>query len=148
MAFEHFVGEVEPRLRRTLVVTYGGEVGLEATADALAYAWEHWDRLASCPNPAGYLFRVGQTSARRQRRPSLTAWPPVPPEEPNFEPGLLPALIALSEQQRAVVMLVHGYGWSLREVAAMLDLSLSTVRNHLDRALSRLRHALEVDHVG
>jgi len=45
-------------------------------------------------------------------------------------------------------MLVHGYGWSLREVAAMLDLSLSTVRNHLDRALSRLRRALEVDHVG
>jgi len=35
------------------------------TAEALAYAWENWDRLSSMKNPVGYLYRVGQSRARR-----------------------------------------------------------------------------------
>jgi RNA polymerase sigma factor (sigma-70 family) len=142
------VAEAEPRLRKALVATYGAQVGREATLDALAYAWEHRDRLGSWANPTPYLYRVGQSSARRQLRPLPAAWP-VEPEEPrSFEPGLGPALAALSEQQRAAVVLVHGYGWPLREVAGLLDVSASTVRIHLDRALRRLRKALEADRVG
>ena len=146
--FEQFVAEVEPRLRRALVATYGAQVGREATVDALGYAWEHRERLRSWANPTGYLYRVGQTSARRQLRPLPAAWPIDPGEPPAFEPGLGPALTALSEQQRAVVVLVHGYGWSQPEVAALLEISASTVRNHLDRALRRLRKTLEEDRVG
>ena len=40
----------------------------EAAADAMAYAWRHWDTLASMANPVGYLYRVGQTSIRTQTR--------------------------------------------------------------------------------
>src|SRR3954468_22944054 len=64
-AFGDFVTLVEQRLRRALVAAYGAEVGREATADALAWAWQHWDRVQGMANPAGYLWRVGQTSARR-----------------------------------------------------------------------------------
>jgi RNA polymerase sigma factor (sigma-70 family) len=71
----------------------------------------------------------------------------VPDDESTFEPGLRPALEALSEQQRAVVVLVHGYGWSQREVADLLNVSASTVRNHLERAMRRLRKTLEANHV-
>ena len=146
--FERFVAQVEPRLRKGLVATYGAQVGREATVDALGYAWEHRERLRSWANPTGYLYRVGQTSARRQLRPLPAAWPIDPGEPPAFEPELGPALAALSEQQRAVVVLVHGYGWPLQEVAGLLEVSASTVRNHLDRALRRLRKALEGDRVG
>jgi RNA polymerase sigma factor (sigma-70 family) len=154
-AFERFVIDVEPRLRRALVATYGAQVGREATVDALAYAWEHRARLSVMTNPAGYLYRVGQTSARRQRTVEANALDVatraamVGPSDdpPAFEPALGPALAALSEQQRAGVVLVHGYGWSLREAAGVLGVSVSTLRNHLERAMTRLRKALEVDHV-
>ena len=134
-----------PGLRAALVGAYGPEVGLDSASEALAYGWEHWGRLAEMDNPSGYLFRVGQTAARRltRRPPSF----PEPPQEalPDFEPGLLPALAALSDQQRVCVLLVHGFGWPIVEVAALLDVSHATARTHLMRGLSHLREALEVD---
>src|SRR3954469_564205 len=78
-AFEQFVATTGPRLRVALVARYGVDVGVEACADALAYAWEHWPRVSAMANAAGYLFRVGQTSARRQAR---LGQPPLFPEEP------------------------------------------------------------------
>lgn len=39
-SFTVFVKEVEPRLRHALVAVYGQEQGRDATAEALAYAWE------------------------------------------------------------------------------------------------------------
>jgi DNA-directed RNA polymerase specialized sigma24 family protein len=40
--------------------------------------------------------------------------------------------------------MVHAYGWGQTEVADLLDVSPSTVRTHLARALTRLQNALEV----
>ena len=56
----------------------------------------------------------------------------------------MPALGRLSPQQRAVVMLVCAFDWSQVEVADLLEVSTSTVREHLNRALDRLREELEV----
>jgi RNA polymerase sigma-70 factor (ECF subfamily) len=151
--FDDFVGLVEPRLRRALVAAYGAEPGRDATADALAWAWQHWERVRGMDNPAGYLWRVGQTSVRsaaRRRHRELTAVVEVELQaadghrEPRVEPGLDAALAALSPQQRAAVVLVHGYGYSLSEAADALACSISTVRNHVQRALKRLHAALEV----
>lgn len=145
-AFAAFVADSEPRLRRALVATYGPVIGRDATVDALSWAWEHWSRLEPMSNSVGYLYRVGQTAARRH----LVSRPLVLPSrdesgEPDPMPELAPALARLSEQQRAVVMLVHGYGFSQREVADLLDLGVSTVREHLGRAMKRLHELLE-DH--
>ena len=54
-SFTEFVTEAEPRLKRALCVGFGIERGVEATADALAYGWEHWERIRLMSNPAGYL---------------------------------------------------------------------------------------------
>ena len=54
--FEAFVREVEPRLRRAFVGCRGTDGATEATAEALAYGWEHWDELRVMENPAGYLL--------------------------------------------------------------------------------------------
>lgn len=61
--FTSFCTEVEPRLRRALVAAYGPDLGSDAAADAFAWAWEHFDRVDDMANPAGYLWRVGQTSS-------------------------------------------------------------------------------------
>jgi RNA polymerase sigma-70 factor (ECF subfamily) len=141
--FADFVHEVEPRLRVGLVATYGPADGREATVDALSWAWEHWDELQRMNNPAGYLYRVGQSAVRRFAPRPIPHAPRYHEEQPMPSPELVPALARLSEQQRTVVLLVHGFGWSQRDVASMLDLSASTVREHLSRALARLRRELE-----
>jgi hypothetical protein len=41
-AFTRFVKETEPRLSLALAAAYGLEVGAEATADAMAWAWKRW----------------------------------------------------------------------------------------------------------
>lgn len=144
VSFDQFAAIAGPRLRAGLVAAYGPEVGADATAEALAYAWEHWQRISDMENPAGYLYRVGQTAARRARRPQGFLPQPDTRDLPAFEPGLLPALEALSELQRSCVVMVHAFGWSQAEVAELLDISPSTVRTHLARGLTRLQQRLEV----
>jgi peroxiredoxin/dihydrofolate reductase/DNA-directed RNA polymerase specialized sigma24 family protein len=140
-SFEAFVRVAEPRLRRALVAAYGFEDGRDATAEAFAYAWENWERLQHVANLAGYLFRVGQSRSRRRRRAPVlfdtSCW-----AEYSFEPGLPAALAALSQRQRLVVVLVHGYGYTLREVAELTGIGQTTARNHLERGLARLRAIL------
>jgi RNA polymerase sigma-70 factor (ECF subfamily) len=141
-AFAQFVREAEPRLRRSLVAAYGDERGRDAAAEALANAWEHWERVREMENPMGYLYRVGR-SRTRQRRP-VAVDPYVPRAEPWVEPGLDGALARLTENQRIAVVLVHGFGWHMREVAELIDVGVTTVQNHLDRGLAKLRLALAV----
>ncbi len=145
MRFETFLAEHRAQLTAGLVASYGPEAGQEAAAEAMAYGWQHWERLQAMDNPVGYLYRVGQTAARSQRRPSGYLPEKPAPGLPDFEPGLAPALEALSEQQRACVLLVHALGWSKADAARLLDLDVSTVRTHLTRGLDRLRASLKVE---
>lgn len=146
-SFSVFVSEVEPRLRAALVASFGPEVGREMTAEALAYGWEHWDRVGGLENPAGYLYAVGRSKGRRLRRRRPVVLPGVPlGVDPWIEPGLPAALASLTEQQRTVIALHHGYEWSLGEVADMLGVSKATVQNHQRRGLNKLRRRLGVSY--
>ena len=139
--FEEFYDQAEPRLRRALVAAYGTERGREATAEALAWAWEHWSDVAGMANPVGYLYRVGQSRTRpRRRRPVFD----IPTRtEVEIEPGLPAALASLSERQRVAVVLVYGFGWTHREVAELTGTSASSVQNHVERGMRRLRRTIE-----
>lgn len=143
--FTAFVREVEPRLRWALVARLGPERGREATAEALAYGWEHWHRIRGLENPAGYLYRVGERRGRRLWRRPVFPTPPDRHSEPWVEPGLPAALGRLSGRQRTAVVLVHSFGWTHQEVAEVMGVSVSTVRNHLARGMAKLRSALEVE---
>jgi RNA polymerase sigma-70 factor (ECF subfamily) len=143
LEFESFVAEVEPRLRRAFIAGYGAERGREATAEALAYAWERWATVRGMRNAAGYLYRVGQSRTRPRRRAAMEL--PVPVGEPWVEPGLPGALLALSEGQRTAVVLVHGFGWTSGEVAELTGVKPTTVQSHLERGRARLRTALEAN---
>jgi len=144
--FVEFARRIEPSLRIALVAGHGADRGLEAANDALVYAWRHWDRVQRLDNPAGYLYRVGQRLARRRRLPIRLGGEAPLHREPWVEPGLSHALAALSARQRQVVVLVASYQWTLREVADLLDIRLSSVQTHLERGMRRLRSELGVDH--
>jgi RNA polymerase sigma factor (sigma-70 family) len=140
--FEAFVRAHSPRLRRALVAALGSERGADALAEALAYAWEHWTRVSAMDHPIPYLYRVGQTRTRSRKRRVVFAVPDE--DDPWVEPALPAALAALSERQRVAVVLVFGFGWQLAEVGEILRVRVTTVQNHLERGLERLRIALEV----
>lgn len=153
-SFATLLVEVEPQLRRALVAAYGPEEGREACADALAWAWEHPDRMVTVSNPAGYLWRVAQTSMRRHRRRARFEVPQsgrLPDEgstsaatpSGGWDRELVEALRMLTVHQRVAVVLVDAYGYQLAEAAGVLACSVSTIRNHLARGRSSLRARLE-----
>jgi RNA polymerase sigma factor (sigma-70 family) len=141
--FRAFVAQVEPRLRRGLMAAYGSDRGREATAEALAVAWERWEKVRQMVNPVGYLFRVGESRTRGRKQRSLFSRSE--DAEVWVEPGLPKALGNLPERQRVVVYLVHAYGFPVHEVADLMAIREATVRTHLHRGLSSLRRSLKVD---
>jgi DNA-directed RNA polymerase specialized sigma24 family protein len=143
--FTDFFKEAEPRLRRALTAAIGSQAARDAAAAALAYGWEHWDRVSGMENPIGYLYRVGRSKARvrRKRLPVLVG--PGPRSEPWFEPGLDTALRDLTERQRIAVMLVHGFDYTPTEAGQVLGVSAGSAHRHATRGLDKLRRLLEVD---
>lgn len=142
--FRVFVAAVEPRLRQALLALCGGEEAHDAVQEALVYGWQQWERVSAMSNPAGYLYRVARSRIRWPRTRSL-GFPPVDSVRlPDVEPGLPAALARLTERQRVAVFLVEGCEWTHAEVAELMGVSVSTVRNHLSRGLDRLRTMLGV----
>jgi DNA-directed RNA polymerase specialized sigma24 family protein len=143
-SFGELVAEIRPRLRRALVAAYGPERGEEAVAESMAWAWEHRDRLLAMDNPAGYLYRVGQSRSRPRRPPTETFPGPAELGLPDIEPKLPTLLGELTERQRVCVALVIGHRYTHDEAADLLGISKSSVRTHVERALEHLRDRLGV----
>ncbi len=71
--FTSFVEDVEPKLRLALCANFGKDLGREATADALAFAWEHWERIDEAANPQprtnmSHSWRAVERQARSRSR--------------------------------------------------------------------------------
>jgi RNA polymerase sigma-70 factor (ECF subfamily) len=143
-SFTDFVAQVEPRLRRALVAGYGVDRGREATTDALVYAWRKWDRVQGLDDPAGYLYRVGQRIAKKPVKRQGLGDPPEAVCLPWVEPGLSDGLARLTAKQRTAVVLHCSFDWTYAEIAEVSDMSVRSVRTHMDRGLAKLRRALEV----
>lgn len=140
--FDRFVEETRPRLVRALAGCVGVDDAQDAAAEAVAYAFEHWEQLRVMDNPAGYLYRVGRSRVRHPRRLALPA--PAALGIPDVEPALVPALLALPDTQRTAVWLVHACEWRYSEVAEAMGTSVSMVGNHVSRGLESLRRRLAV----
>lgn len=145
--FDAFFATSEPRLRAALVTAFGGELGRDATAVALQHAWEHRDRVLAMENPVGFLYRVGQRWATREARRARRRFVIDRPADttPGFEPALHDALARLPLRQRQVVVLAVGYGLTHAETAEVLGIGRSSVQNHVERGLRRLRQEIGED---
>jgi DNA-directed RNA polymerase specialized sigma24 family protein len=149
LAFTAFVERHERPLREALTAAFGIELGRDVAADAFAHAWERWDRVSVMGNPTGYLYVVGRNQARKtlqrnKRRP--VTYPTAPTGSgPAFEPALAGELANLSERERCVVLLLHGFEWTMSEVADTLAISKSTVQSYAERALTKLRSGMGVE---
>lgn len=146
MTFDEFVATSGERLRRALVARHGVDDGCDLASEALEYAWEHWARIADMENPVGYLYRVAENAGKKRARWRRPAPFPiddaVAPDAPVDE-TLPRALGQLNAAQRTCVVLVHVFGWSYADAARVLDIPVSSVRNHVHRGLRSLRELLE-----
>jgi DNA-directed RNA polymerase specialized sigma24 family protein len=140
--FTDFMRETQPKVLVALAAAFGPDAANDASAEAFAYAWEHWDRVSCMENPAGYVYRVSRSRIRRRK--AVVCPPPPPNLTPLVEPKLLPALRRLSPRQRTAVVLIEGFGYSLAEVSELLGVHPSSVRRHCERALHKLRARLGV----
>jgi len=136
-------------LRRALVARNGVEDGCDAAAEAIAWAWEHRAEVEGMSNPLGYLFRVGQSSLRRERRIRARRGQlrvePFVDASVGYDADLFAGLRRLTGDQRTAVVLVHIYGFAYRDVADVMDVSEAAVTNHVHRGLRRLRQLLGED---
>lgn len=137
---ERLLIDARPRLVRALYAIRGHDGARDAANEAIAWGWEHGEKLLPMENPIGYLYRVALTRSTPRKRPHL---PPVEPSRlPAVEPGLVPALLDLPERQRCAVWLVHACEWTHAEVAEALGIARTTVGNHVARGMASLRTAL------
>ena len=146
-SFDVFIADASVRLRRAFVARYGVDLGIEACSESVTWAYANQARLMAMANPVGYLYRVGQTAVRAQvrwKRAPLFPAEATDRDLPLPDDGLHVALTKLTRDQRCAVMLVHAHGYRYAEAAALLDIPVSTLKNHLNRGLARLRQLLEI----
>lgn len=144
--FDVFTAHEGKRLQRALVAAYGPEDGADIYADAMLRAWSDWEVIGTMVNPAGYLWRVAQSSHRRYRR--WTRKPKFPSRsmvERNdlTDRDLFLSLGSLSDAERVAVVMVHAHRATYQEVADLLEVPVTTVNNLVHRGLHRLRADLK-----
>lgn len=160
-AFDGLVERYVPEMFRLAAAIAGPEDGRDAAQDAFVAAWRDLPRLRDPEKFEGWLRRIvvhrSQNAIRsRKRRPAVSleasnaAAYHVPAggdfrERVHARQALDGAFHALNAEQRAVVALHYGAGYSLSEVAVVTETRLGTVKSRLNAALGHLRRAVPED---
>lgn len=145
-----------PRIHRTVtLVLRDRDRAEEVTQEAFLRLLQNWRKVSGYEQPEAWVRRVairlavreaGREGGRGTReRASLETRPPT---EPDLD--LARAIATLAPRQRAAVVLHYYSDLPVLEVAQILNVSESTVKQHLLRARARLAELLSEgasDHV-
>jgi len=141
-----FCEDVRGRLVAALVL-YTGDRHLaeELAQEALARAWERWDKVGVMASPEGWTFRTARNLAvsrwrRRgiERRARMGSGAAVV-VDPAEGVAIRDAVAALPERQRATIVARFYLGLSVVETAEQLGCAEGTVKAATSQALDRLR---------
>ncbi|MBD0738998.1 SigE family RNA polymerase sigma factor, partial [Streptomyces sp. CBMA29] len=125
----------------------------DLAADALVALWRHWDRVRAADHPVAYargvvanLARSRIRSAVRERRRIALFWSQ--PQDRTDGPDV-PAVLDVREalqrlpfRKRACVVLRHAFDLSERDTAAVLGISVGTVKSQTSRGVAELERLL------
>jgi DNA-directed RNA polymerase specialized sigma24 family protein len=138
-----------PVFRALLAGTLNRVAAEDATAEAFARAFAHWDTVAVHPNPRAWVLRVAWNCYRSSWRKWEGRWSADPPEatpfvpEPWSDPDLVAAIRALPQCQREVIVLVALGELTPTQAARVLRKAAGTVRSLLSQARVALHRALD-----
>jgi RNA polymerase sigma-70 factor (ECF subfamily) len=152
-AFETLLAELRPKLHRYCARMTGSVIdGEDVVQDALAKALAAFPRSGRISNHEAWLFRIAHNAAldflrRKSRQESMSS--DVDPESLSESIGLaerreiaatgLRTFMRLPLVQRSAVLLMDVFGYSLRDVGAVMDASIPAVKSALNRGRTRLR---------
>lgn len=156
MTREQFIKHVEgtqKAFRRFLVALCGGDSQLadDIAQEAYIKAYLSCDSFSSPDKFNAWIFRIGYTtfiSHKRSQR-SFSDYSEVvqissdDTPDNNFQyEGLYRALSTLSEKERTSVLLYYMEGYSVKEIADIIEASQAVVKQHLSRGRNHLRTLL------
>ncbi len=138
-----------PKVARTvLLIVHDRAAAEEIAQDAFVQLYRHWSTVQGYERPDLWVRRVAIRLAvqyvmrermrrQRERLAVETRTEPVP------LPDVARAVAGLSPMQRAAVVLYYWADESVFDIARTLEVSESSVKQHLFRARSRLARALD-----
>ena len=128
----------------TLLAASTGDASLacEAADEAVARAYERWERVSQMASPSGWTYRVALNDARRRARRAafeqriLRRIRPADVPGPTGELWLIVA--GLPPRQRTAVLLRHVGQLTEAEIADVMGVARGTVSSTLRAAYKRL----------
>ena len=124
----------------------------DAVQETMVRAWKAWDTIADPERRGAWLTRICINHCRHRRRARRwLLWADRTTDEPDqlaathvdeIDLDMDAAFRRLTLQQRTVIALHYGYGYSLDECADLMGCRPGTVRSHLARALATLRREI------
>lgn len=144
----------------SLLITKSEALSEDIVQDVFLKVWNKREELSGIEKPNGYLFIIARNQiynvmkqAKRdiQYRKNILDWFEIAHENPENDllykesaQLLHQAVAQLSSHQQAVYKLTREQGLSYEEAANALNISTSTVRNHMVNSLKIIRDYLRV----
>lgn len=144
---EAFCARVLPRLVGSMSL-YSGDRGEaeDIAQEALARAWERWDRVGSMTSPEGWVFMTARNLARRRhriRRRDVESRLVLPDESNQIEAAdriaVRAAVSRLPDRQKSVLIARFFLGFNVAETADLLGCAEGTVKAATHQAVANLR---------
>ncbi len=138
-----------PVARTVFLIVHDRTLAEDVTQEALYRMLKHWRTVSTYERPESWVRRVAiriavrevQRSSARSTKERLAVVPDVlDPALPD--PDVARAVAALAPMQRAAVVLFYWEDRPVAEIAEVLGVSESTVKQHLHRARHRLAELL------
>jgi RNA polymerase sigma-70 factor (ECF subfamily) len=149
-AFDDLYRDSRERIASQLLVLTGNrQDSYDLVQEAFVRTWTRWERIARYDDPEAFVRRVAFNLAKNRwrtaRRMVLRASPPeraIYDLDRTTTDAVLAALVGLSRNERAAIVLHHLAGLSVEEVAAELRAPPGTVKSWLARGRLRLADRL------
>jgi RNA polymerase sigma-70 factor (ECF subfamily) len=155
--FDRLLGELRPKLHRYCARMTGSVVdGEDVLQDALVKAIEAFPADGSISHPEGWVFRIAhnaaldflrrrarQDAARSDEDPDMIVDPVTVAENREIAAVSLRTFMRLPVAQRGSTVLMDVLGYSLDEIAGIMEISVPAVKAALHRGRARLRELVQ-----